>query len=51
MPEAYNTMKSGATAGVKRLNITKENWVGGPNAQLGRITDWVDEKIMTESMR
>jgi hypothetical protein len=35
MPRADDTVKSGVTAGVWRSKMTKENWVGGPNAPLG----------------
>jgi hypothetical protein len=31
--------------------MTKENWVGGLNAQLDRTIDWADEKNNAESMR
>jgi hypothetical protein len=41
-----DTAKSGvvlgrpkAAAGVWRSKMTKENWVGGPNARLGRTVD------------
>jgi hypothetical protein len=37
-------VKSGAAAGVWRSKMTKENWVGGPNARLGRTADWAREK-------
>jgi hypothetical protein len=31
--------------------MTKENWVGEPNAWLDRTAYWADEKNMAESMR
>jgi hypothetical protein len=31
--------------------MTQGNWVGRPNAWLCQSADWIDEKIMTESMR
>jgi hypothetical protein len=44
MPEADNTGKSDAVAGEAeggswRSKMTKENWIGKPNAQLNRTTD------------
>jgi hypothetical protein len=33
-----------AVAGVWKLMMIKENWVGGPNARLDQTTDWVNEK-------
>jgi hypothetical protein len=36
VPKADDTTKSGVTIGVWRSKITKENWIGGPNAWLGR---------------
>jgi hypothetical protein len=31
--------------------MTKGNWVGGPNAWLGRTANMVSKKIMVEIMR
>jgi hypothetical protein len=45
LSEADNTTKSDAAAGVCRSKMTKENWVGGLDARLGRTADHADEKI------
>jgi hypothetical protein len=34
-----------AAASGWRSKMTKGNWVGGPNARLGRTADWIGEKI------
>jgi hypothetical protein len=39
-----------ATAGIWRLKITKENWIGEPNAWLNRTTDW-PERLKKEYWR
>jgi hypothetical protein len=51
VPGADDIVKSGAAAGVWRSKMIKENWVGGPNARLGRTADWAREKNMATSMR
>jgi hypothetical protein len=40
-----------AAARVWRLKMTKEKWVGEPNAWLGQTVDWFNKKNMAEDMR
>jgi hypothetical protein len=54
--EVYDTTKSGVAAREAegdgwRSKMTKVNWVGGLNAQLGRPSDWADKRNMAERMR
>jgi hypothetical protein len=40
-----------AAIDVCKSKMTKENWVGGPNARLSRIADLAGEKNMADIMR